>query len=446
MSSAGPGPGGWRRAIPRLTSHESRLLWLLGCAALFNRYDEGLHSLLLVQIQADLQIPEAELGLLGSAIRLGALPAFLVMVVADRAGRRAVLLWTIALYTAFTAATAFAPSYEAFVALQVCARMFITAEFLLGAVVLIEEFRAEHRGWAIGVMGLLSGLGYGLSMGLFGLVEVFPLGWRGLFLVGVGPLLLIAHFRRGLPETQRFERVRGRLETAPAPRAWLEPVRLLARRYPGRFAAVCCVGFLGSFSNGSVDFFLPKYLQEMQGWSPGELAGVLVAAGAVGLTGQVFVGRLSDRFGRKRLGVPFLALEPLCAILMYAVIGPLAVPLVGAWIFSSVAVDVVRRAYTPELFPTSHRSTAVGAAALVQTAGSVLGLASEGLLYAWLGSHWAAVRAIAATGLAMPLVVAIVYPETSGRALEEIAPEEEPAGEPRPAPGCPTPRPAEDNA
>ena len=58
-------------------------------------YDLYLFTLSLKQIQARLGIPESQLGLLGSIVRFSALPAFAVALVADRIGRRRVLLFTI---------------------------------------------------------------------------------------------------------------------------------------------------------------------------------------------------------------------------------------------------------------------------------------------------------------------------------------------------------------
>jgi MFS family permease len=61
-------------------------------ASFFEMYDLYLLALTLKQIQADLAIPEASLGILGSLVRFGALPAGIAALVADRIGRRKVLL------------------------------------------------------------------------------------------------------------------------------------------------------------------------------------------------------------------------------------------------------------------------------------------------------------------------------------------------------------------
>ena len=75
-------PPRWLRAAPflgkppPLTQHQWRVLGLLAITSLFDQYDLQLFSLALKQIQADLAIPEAQLGELGAIVRLGALPAF----------------------------------------------------------------------------------------------------------------------------------------------------------------------------------------------------------------------------------------------------------------------------------------------------------------------------------------------------------------------------------
>ena len=177
---------------PALTRRQWRVLGLVAMASFFEMYDLYLFALTLKQIQADLAIPEASLGVLGSLVRLGAFPACLVALVADRVGRRKMLLGTILAYTLFTGATACAPNAQTFVLLQFGARTFAVAETLLAVVVIAEEFDPAVRGWGIGAVGAIQACGAGLAALLFMWVEVLPFGWRGLYLVGLGPLLLLA--------------------------------------------------------------------------------------------------------------------------------------------------------------------------------------------------------------------------------------------------------------
>src|SRR5262245_19233180 len=94
---------------PALTRRQWRVLGVVAAVSFFEQYDLYLFSLALKQMQAGLQIPESVLGFLGSIVRFGALPAFFVALLADRIGRRRVLLFTVLAYTLCTGLTAFAP-------------------------------------------------------------------------------------------------------------------------------------------------------------------------------------------------------------------------------------------------------------------------------------------------------------------------------------------------
>jgi hypothetical protein len=113
----------------------------------------------------------------------------------------------------------------------------------------------------------------------------------------------------------------------------------------------------------------------------------------------------------------------LLSLAFYADAGWSLAPLWIAMVFALMGNDAVSAGFGAELFPTSHRSTAAGARAVIGTFGAALGLALESALYAALGSHWEAVSVLLTGTLLAPLVIALGLPETAGRSLEEIAPE-----------------------
>jgi MFS family permease len=405
---------------PPLTRRQWRVLSLIAFVTMFDQYDLGLFSLALKQIQADLSIPEAQLGQLGALVRLGALPALILTVFADHLGRRRVLVWSIAAYTLLTGATAFSPNATTFVALQFLARTFAVTEVSLAFVVIAEELDPEHRGWGMGALAALAAVGNGLAFIAFAFVATVPSGWRTLYLLGLPPLLALAWLRRSLPETRRFE---VHAATRHQMRSVIEPLVKLARMYPGRLLATCAVVFLLSVSENSALFFGPKYFQEVHGWSPTQFATMGVLGGFFGIFGGAFAGRLSDTYGRRRVALAFLALHPLFVVAYYNASGPAIVPLWIGATFMGIGGRIVIAAFGQELFATSHRSSATGVREAVATLGGVAGLAVESQLYGALGSHWSAVSALAAVGLLSPVIVAAFFPETSGRTLEETAPE-----------------------
>ncbi|MFQ5698373.1 MAG: MFS transporter [Myxococcota bacterium] len=408
---------------PELTPRQWRVLGLVSLATLFGQYDGAIFALALPQIQAGLAIHEVDVGLLGSIVRMGSLPAFGVALAADRVGRRRILLLSILASALLTGATALAPGARSFAALQFFAHLFTAAELLLSVVVIAEELDADARGWGIGALFAIQACGAGVAALLFPLSEALGLGWRALYGFGLAPLVLIAGWRRALPETESYERQQSERKRLGHSEYALAPMLHLARDYPRRFGVVAAAILIGAAAGAAADFLGPKYLQDAHGWAPGQVALLYLGGGAFGIFGSAYAGRLSDRIGRKPVAVGLGVGVTLLSVGFYNVGGWVLVPLWIGMIFVTMGSGAVSSTFTAELFPTSHRSTATGALGVVATLGGSLGLALESVLYGMTGSHWTAVTILLGATLLTPLIVAVAFPETAGRTLEEISPE-----------------------
>jgi hypothetical protein len=107
-------------------------------------------------------------------------------------------------------------------------------------------------------------------------------------------------------------------------------------------------------------------------------------------------------------------------LLLYRSTG--AAVLVG-WLLMVAAylgLDIMLSALGSELFPTAYRSTASAARSVTANVGATLGLALEGVLYTFTGSHGAAISWMLLPLVLVPFAVALL-PETAKRELEEIA-------------------------
>jgi len=410
---------GFLGRTPPFTKRQRRVFWIASTAGFFDQYDRALLSLALKQIQAGLKIAESQLGSVLSIIRLGYLLSLLMTPFADVFGRRRLLLYTVVGYTIFTGLIAIAPDARAFVAFEIIARAFAGAEAAIAMVIVAEEVDAAYRGWAIGLLGAVSNIGYGLAAIVFAFVNVIPYGWRGLYAIALVPLVLIIPLRRVLPESARFEK--EKLEGLRPVKIW-EPLAQLYNAYPGRLIIFLSIAFLNSMGGNAAGFLFPKFLQEAHHWSPGNVASLVLFGGAFGIIGSIVAGRMSDRYGRRVMGAAFLFLAPLLTIWMYTATGRSIVP---AWIletFFDTAAFMILNAYSAELFPTSYRSTAGSALAVAGTTGGALGLYLEGVLYNFTGSHARAVCYLTVFWIISPMIMWLL-PETSGRELEEISPE-----------------------
>ena len=186
-------------------SRELRILGFVTFALLFEHYDTSLLSNALKFIKEELQIAESDLGLFQMMIRLGALPAFLIVPFVDRLGRRRLFLASLIGMSLGTVLTAFAQNAAQFVGCQMITRTFVLTASAVAVVIVAEELPASARGWGIGMLAAVSAVGHGLGAAAFGAIEALPYGWRALYLFGVLPLLLLPLFRRGIQETGRFQ-------------------------------------------------------------------------------------------------------------------------------------------------------------------------------------------------------------------------------------------------
>lgn len=405
------------RRATGVDAREWRLLGLLGTANAVNGYDLGIVTLALPAIQGALGIAETEVGWMLAVIRLGMLPALGLGMLADRFGRRSLLLATIVGFTACTVATAAVPSAAAFVATQFVARIFIAAEDTLGVVVVAEEIRAARRGFALGVLAALGGIGHGLAAVSYALVGSGPTGWRALYLAAALPLVVVAWLRRSLVETRRF--VAHRTALAGGGGSLWRPLRALFREHPRRVRALAGMILPVYFVTAPAIAFQSKFLQEAHGYSPATIAVLYFVGGLTSVAAQLTVGRVSDGIGRKPAALLMTVMTALGTLVLYR--GS------GAWVLAGwlvmiaayLGLDVMMSALGSELFPTAYRSTASAARAVTATVGAALGLALEGPLFAATGSHGAAIAWMIVPLVFVPIALAAL-PETARRELEEI--------------------------
>lgn len=407
--------------VPPVPPDRLKLLGLVTLGYLFEQYDLSLLSAAIRHITDELRISVESSGFYLGAIRLGGLLAFAVLPFADRLGRRRLFLATLIGMSVGTLATGFAQSPVQFVAAQIVARAFMLASVALAAVIIIEEFPAAHRGWGIGVMGAVGGMGFGLGAMLFAAVDILPYGWRALYVFGIAPVLLLPLFRRQLKETERFRDHReAQTETGSGSFALLRPIVEMARRQPRR---ALVLGLTGAFHTAgiiAVFSYASLFVQKVHGWEPWQYSTMIMLGGGVGIVGNVVAGRLGDRLGRRWVGVAASLAFPLFALILYR--GPEA----ALWlafagiVFCNSAAEVVHRALAGELFETGHRSTSSGWLVLVQTVGATLGL-----FLASPGSETVADLADTIVWLACATAVAglclLMLPETRQRELEEIS-------------------------
>ncbi len=359
--------------MTRFDPHEWSVLLPLCLVGFFTNYDTGLLALASPVIADGLGVSVATFGIGVAIIRLGALGGVVTLRLADRWGRRPMLLISVLAFTVLTGATALAAGLVVFVVLQVLARVFLSTEETLASVVLTEELRPERRGAGIGMLGIISTAGFGLVALLLLAVDSTPLGWRLFYVVALVPLAVVVYLRRNLAETRAYA-VAAAADRVRQP--WwpqLDPVG--ARHLRRLLLVLATVGMLATTSF----FFAAELAQDDYGWK-GLFTIVVFAAAPTTLLGYVVGGRMSDHFGRKPILTASVLGFSLGALLVFSGEQLLYVPGFFLLAASDAAVQAVRSAFAGELFPTEVRGTlGAVAGAVIVVAGSV-GLLLTGVL------------------------------------------------------------------
>jgi len=401
-----------------LESRHVSLVGVIALAGFFENYDLSMMTAAFKQIRETFGLTQAEMTSLVAWVRLGAIPAFFVLPLADRFGRRRVFLASLVGMSVATFCTAFAQTAVQYIFCQTLTRTFVVASISTAVVIVAEELPARHRGWGIGMLGAIGSFGFGLGAVLYAFVDVLPFGWRALYLVGIVPLVWLPMLRRRVPETDRFERHRREALEGMQPAAgWGRPMIEMLRSHPFRSLAVAAMALLAATGFSPAFGLLSDFVQTSHEWQPSSYSLMAVLAGALGVIGNPAMGWAADRFGRRPVALVAFCVFPLVAYAVYFGPGP-GIPLF--WIplvFILTGGNVLMRIITTELFPTSSRNTAMGWETLQETLGSAAGYALVGGLTVAGASVAPAVVVVATLTMVAALVVWWL-PETAGRELE----------------------------
>jgi len=301
-----------------LDSRYVSLVGLVALAGLFENYDLSVLSAALKQIRESFGLDQSEMTSMLAWVRLGAIPAFLILPLADRVGRRPVFLAAVIGMSFATVASGFAQTPLQFLIAQTISRTFVVAIIATAVVIIAEELPAEHRGWGIGMLGAIGALGYGLGALLYAFVDSLPFGWRSLYMVGGLPLLLVPMLSRRIPETGRFIRMQQEQAAGAEPPGFMQPMLELLGQYPARSFAVAAMALSFSIGAGPAFGLLSDFVQTTHEWSPGSYSLMAIVAGAVGIIGNPAMGWAADRSGRRPVAMIAFGLFPIVALAFWS--------------------------------------------------------------------------------------------------------------------------------
>src|SRR3954447_15891825 len=134
--------------------------------------------------------------------------AFLFGMLGDRLGRRLPLMIDIVFYSVIELLSAFAPNFTVFLILRALFGIGMGGEWGLGASLAMESLPTEARGLFSGILQQGYAFGY-LLAALVSWIVLPWFGWRGLFVAGALPALLVIYIRAHVPESPIWQRDRA---------------------------------------------------------------------------------------------------------------------------------------------------------------------------------------------------------------------------------------------
>ncbi|MFT3925818.1 MAG: MFS transporter [Myxococcales bacterium] len=401
----------------RLDSYQRKLFVFLGVATFFEGFDYVALSQLVPALRAEYQLSVSEGGLLLAVTGFGAPLSYVLIRRADVVGRRRMLSYTIAGYTLFSLLSGFAPSAWLFGAAQLFARAFLLAEYALSMVYVTEEFPADRRGFAVGIIQGMNSLGSIVCAGLVPMLLKTPAGFRSVYFVGAIPLCILIWLRRNVRETGRFTRLKesGQLPRPDLLRIFRTPHR---RRLP-LLATIWSLTYMCCYV--SILYWKEFAVQE-RGLVDKQTSLALMIAALVSLPLVFGSGKLLDAIGRKRGAVIIFGVASASAILAFVPhnFWLLTAGLTGV-IFASSASLPLLTAFTLELFPTELRADGFGWANNLL---GRIGYVGGPFLVSQIAQHHGYSHTIAATAI-FPMIALVLIltrlPETGNRELEDTS-------------------------
>jgi MFS family permease len=390
----------------RLTPRQLGVLGLLAASSMASAFINTLFTQTVEFAADDFGVGDSGIGIAGAVVRAGIIFVIPLAALADRAGRRTVIVAVGFAAPLVAAAGALAPTFPILVATQTVGRPLGLALDFLVAVVAAEEMPRSSRAYAVSVLAMASGLGAGVAVASLPLADLGERGWRFVYVVTLIWLAVAVSIARHLPETERFQR--QHVVSPPIDRR--------------RFALLAVVAVLGNLFIAPASLFQNGYLEDERGYSAALIAAFTLATATPAGIGLIVGGRIADVRGRRRLIAVCVPVATALLVISFSIGGPpmwLAAALggiVGAIAFPAIAV------YRNELFPTGSRSRAsalVTAAALV---GGIFGLVIMGSVLDSGRSHGVVLGWLATGQLAVVAIVLLWFPETAHRELEDLNP------------------------
>ena len=443
----------------KLTANQWRIILTANLGDMLDFFDFFLIGYVLAFILKEWNITYGQSALIFVSAGLGAVPgAFFWGWMGDRIGRRTVFILTALNVALATGIVYFTPGQDALIPGWIFLaffRFFVgfgNAGMIAVDIPLVQEFvPSSKRGWVSGLTTVL--LPAGNVLGAVSGAFLAPIiGWRGLFLVGLTPALLVLMIRYWVPESPRYLMRMGRYEEARKSLAWAlqcdpKEIELPATipeeektrwrelfRYPRSMAAACTIALSQTGGVGILMWITVLFVMVLK-ITPAEASYLMIWVGLLGIVGRLVASWMSDAFGRRAsgfvIGMGGAIAMALAGYLYDLYIGTLSVffLLIMVQRFFGDASYAIIGPYIAEVWPSRLRASGMGFSYGIGNLGKIIGPLGLALIVG--SSDYVSPKVVPAALFPALLFLAFWYGqgalmflilgfETKGRSIEEI--------------------------
>lgn len=426
-----------RQATPaqRRTLLAAALGWAL------DAFDTMLYALVLTLLMRDFGMSKATAGFLGTLTLLASgAGGILFGFIADRVGRKRALMASVLTYSIFSFVSGLSTSIAMLAVARFILGLGMGGEWNTGATLVAETWPTELRAKALSLVQSSWAFGFAAAALVAGPVSHY-FGWRAVFFVGILPALLTLWMRRGVPESELWQRrestarsdATGNSSTNPpdtpavaagkAPSEAASFFTIFGPVYRTATFALLLFNFLSLFAWWGLFTWMPPYLslpvsQGGRGFGVVGTTSLLVILNLFGMfPGYASFGWVADFLGRRNAFLIYAALAAVLIPVYAAARSPAVLMLMGTVIaFFGTGLFSGSGIIGSELFPTSLRARALGftyngARAMSSLAPLAIGRVGQnhGLNAAFY---------LCAAGYLLAALAASLLPETRGKALQ----------------------------
>ncbi|WP_312880158.1 MFS transporter [Paenibacillus phytorum] len=354
-----------------------KLLFSTGISWLFDAMDVGIISFIVAALAVEWKLGAQQIGLLAAINSIGmAVGALLAGSLADRYGRRMVLLGTLIIFSAASGLSAIATSFVILCVLRFVTGIGLGGELPVASTLVSESFPTNERGRAVVLLESFWACGW-IIAALIAYFVIPTYGWRAAFVIGALPGLYALYLRRSIQDSPRFTELRSRKLSFSERLA-----SVWSSKYRRSTVTLWILWFTVVFSYYGMFLWLPTVMV-LKGYGLVKSFQYVLIMTLAQLPGYFTAAFFIEKFGRKFVLVTYLLLTAASALWFSsaATEGMLIAAGVSLSFFNLGAWGAMY-AYTPELYPTEVRSTGVGLAASIGRIGGIIGPYLVGLLVA----------------------------------------------------------------